>query len=78
MNTLMVDKPLTLKQFADNCNCSAMTIRRYLKAGKITGYKLNGKDWRIYESEVMKVIQLPPVNISPRILQSVDVDSNFT
>lgn len=53
---LVVTKPIyTIKEAATMFVVSELTIRRYLIAGKIIGFKV-GKVWRITQEEINKFI----------------------
>ena len=47
----------TINELADFLRVSPRTIRRYLKDGKINGFKVNGKEWRFSDEEVSRYIQ---------------------
>ncbi len=47
----------TIDELADFLRVSPRTIRRYLKDGKIKGFKVNGKAWRFSDDEVARFIK---------------------
>ena len=47
---------LTVKEVAEILKVTKMTIYRYIKAGKITAYKI-GKDFRIEKAEFGKFLE---------------------
>lgn len=46
----------TINELADFLRVSTRTIRRYIKEGKITGFKV-GQAWRFSDDEVARYIQ---------------------
>jgi excisionase family DNA binding protein len=48
---------LTVKEFAEYCQCSELTIRRALTAGELQGMKI-GNNWRIEGQEARKWLAL--------------------
>ncbi|MHB0978876.1 MAG: helix-turn-helix domain-containing protein [Thermoleophilia bacterium] len=50
-----LERVYTVNQVAEMLQTAPLTIRRYLKAGKIRGFKV-GKDWRITESDLQAFI----------------------
>ena len=53
---VVADRLLTIEQVAKKLQVSKMTIYRYIKAGKITVYKI-GKEYRIKESDLDKFLE---------------------
>lgn len=51
-----MEKIYTVEQAAKALQVSVVTIRRYIKAGKIPASKL-GKDYRIQETDLTKLLQ---------------------
>ena len=49
-----MDNVYTTEQVAKKLQVSVITIRRYIKAGKLSASKL-GKDFRIEESDIEKL-----------------------
>lgn len=50
-----MDNVYTTEQVAKKLQVSVITIRRYIKAGKLSASKL-GKDFRIQESDIEKLL----------------------
>ncbi|MBI3379410.1 helix-turn-helix domain-containing protein [Candidatus Gottesmanbacteria bacterium] len=53
----------TVKQVAEKLQVSLLTVRRYIKAGKLQASKL-GKDYRILETDIMKFLQNTKIQMS--------------
>ena len=56
-----MEKIYTTEQAAKALQVSIVTIRRYIKSGKPPASKL-GKDYRIQESDLAKLLQQTKVN----------------
>ena len=50
---------LTTQQAAEYLLVESKSIRRWLKAGKLQGYKLPGGDWRISLEDLLAVLNPP-------------------
>jgi len=50
---------LTVDQVAAKTNRAASTIRGWLIAGDLRGYKLNGRDWRVTRSALREYLDAP-------------------
>ena len=61
---------LTTQQAADYLSVESRSIRRWLKAGKLQGYKLPGGDWRICLEDLLALLN-PPVKTD----ENTDSDS---
>lgn len=53
---VVADRLLTVEQVAKRLKYSKMTVYRYIKAGKMTSYKI-GKEYRIKESDLEKFLE---------------------
>jgi excisionase family DNA binding protein len=51
----MAEKVYTTEEAAEHLRVKPITIRRYLKSGKLKGIKL-GKEWRIPDSDMQGLI----------------------
>lgn len=47
---------LTVKEVSEMLKMNEVTILRYLRSGKLIGYKL-GKDWRIEEKDLINYLK---------------------
>ena len=55
---MVVDKLLTPEQVAEILNMSVITVKKWLRAGKLKGVKIGSRgDWRIKENDLEKFIQ---------------------
>ncbi|MCW0235304.1 MAG: helix-turn-helix domain-containing protein [Ferrovibrio sp.] len=52
MNT---QKPFSPETLAERWGCSSRHVRTLLKSGKIKGFQLGGKLWRISAAEVERI-----------------------
>ncbi len=52
---------LTVQQVAEQLLVEAKSVRRWLKIGKLKGYKLPGGDWRIRADDVEEILKAAPV-----------------
>ena len=52
----MGDKWLTPDRAAEEYNLKAGTIRKWLRQGKLKGFKVGGSLWRISETELERFI----------------------
>ena len=50
---------LTVQQAAEQLLVEAKSVRRWLKAGKLKGYRLPGGDWRIDHDDLESMLQAP-------------------
>lgn len=50
---------LTVQQAAEQLLVEAKSVRRWLKAGKLKGYRLPGGDWRIDHDDLESMLLAP-------------------
>jgi len=43
---------LTVREVADLLRVDVVTVRRWLKAGKLKGFKLGWKSWRVWRKDL--------------------------
>lgn len=66
------DRVLNVRQAADYLNITPAGLRRARRAGRLTGVKINEKEWGFYESELTRYLnrynrrQLPPMPAVPQ------------
>lgn len=47
-----VDRLFTVGEVAEILSLTPRTVRNYLRDGKLTGIKINSRDWRIRQSDL--------------------------
>ena len=57
--TLRTPRLMTVRQAADQLLVEAKSVRRWLKSGKLRGYKLPGGDWRIDIGDLESILHTP-------------------
>ena len=50
---------LTVQQAAEQLLVEAKSVRRWIKAGKLKGYRLPGGDWRIDHDDLESMLHAP-------------------
>lgn len=50
-------RPMTVKEVAEYVGRSESSVRDWLQAGTLNGFKLNNRDWRIRPSELAKYLE---------------------
>ncbi len=53
----MEDCYYSLKEVAEKYNVSGVVVRKWLREGKLKGFKLGGKIWRTPETELEHFVQ---------------------
>ena len=57
--TMVTSRFVTVQQAAKQLLVEDKSVRRWLKSGKLKGYKLPGGDWRIYVEDLESILQAP-------------------
>ena len=55
-----MDKLLTPEQAAERLQISPLTVRKWLREGKLPGVKPGGKVWRVREKDLEEFLNRPP------------------
>ena len=50
------EKIYTVEEIAEKLKVRDYTVRGWLRTGKLQGFKMGGRDWRVKESELSKFI----------------------
>lgn len=55
---MVLDKLLTPEEVANTLNMSVLTVKKWLRAGKLKGVKIGTRgDWRVKETDLEKYIE---------------------
>ena len=56
---VQISRLLTAQQVAEQLLVEPKSVRRWLKAGKLKGYRLPGGDWRVRQDDVDGMLKAP-------------------
>jgi excisionase family DNA binding protein len=76
VNRPVPERDLTVDEVADETHRAPSTVRGWLIAGELNGYKLNRRDWRIPRSALQAYIngQSTPIGDMPPAVMTPNVD----
>ena len=72
--TVEITRDLTVAEVADVVGRNASTVRGWLIDGKLRGYKLNGRDWRIPRAALQEYLDGQAASVKEPSPETREVD----